>query len=86
MAKLKHVDPNTFVETELEIDDMHLGIAELLNDATKGVFNVTQIFSVDTSGNRLIFGISGDREPGEPPAQKFRVTIEKINNENNNAE
>jgi len=76
--KIKFTDPNTFVESELEFDDMQVGIAELLNDATKGIFKVTNYFPLSNNNKSLVFGILEEREPGEAPLKKFRIIIEKV--------
>lgn len=78
MGKIKYTDPNTFVETELEIDDNQLIISEILSNSCMGVYNVTPVISYNGDANRLVFGIMPIRNPGEEPGPKFRVILEKI--------
>lgn len=82
MKKITHVDPNDFEKTEVEYDDFHYELAErlryLMEDYAEDDESITGIIP-DKEGNHLILGLI-KREPGEK-GEKFKITIEKINSD-----
>jgi hypothetical protein len=74
--KLTYLDPNTFVPTEMEFDDIHVEIANLLLKSMEYQFKTTPI--IVTEPTSLAFGVANiDRKPGEEHSYKFKITIEK---------
>ena len=79
MAEVKYYDPNTFEEKNIQIDDFIVGLMNQIYDTIKLAegYSKTKIIS-NGEENKLRFGIFSPREPGDPPAQKYRITIDKM--------
>ncbi len=79
MPKLKYFDPNTFEEKEVEIDQFVIDVANKIHTSLiveDGYLKTKTI--LNGIPNTIRFGIMGPREIGGPPADKYRITIEKL--------
>lgn len=74
MKKLKYIDKDTFSETEHSFEEFHYSIAEKIQ---KYLDNTTVIIS-NKDGDKLILGVIKDRKEGEEISDKYKITIEKI--------
>jgi len=86
MKKIKFVDPETFVESEQEFEDFHFNLAERIGGYLKMKYETTLKEAVvvtsspmsDKEGKKLIVGLVKNREKGAENAEKYRITIEKL--------
>lgn len=78
MIKIKHIDPDTFVETDVEFLEQQIEIIEILAKSVENSFHITPRIVQDTEGKAIAFGIRQLREPGGPIGQKYKVTVEKV--------
>jgi hypothetical protein len=86
--KLSMYDETTFEKTEQLFDNFHYKIAEIIqnnlsdNLITK-IIKPTMVTSVmsDKLGEKLIIGVIKERKDDEQFGEKYKITIEKIKND-----
>jgi hypothetical protein len=78
MKIIKYTDPYTLKEKEVEFDEFHFDLAEIIRKGLDG-FEPTEIVVTE---NALLIGVNdppiSKREPGVPFKGKYRITIEKF--------
>lgn len=88
MVKMVYVDEITFEETEQKFEDFHFYLANVINGSLLSKFKmenflkptmVSPIMS-DKQGEKLIIGVTKQKRVGEESGDKYRITIEKIEN------
>jgi len=87
MKEIIFIDPETFEEIKQEFDDFHYAIAEEIQEALSGKkicdnclhFSYTTKIVTNFDGDKLFIGIMKDRKTAEEVAEKYKITIEKIN-------
>lgn len=83
---MKFVNSDTFRGGEVEVEDYLYNLAKDIKNAVSGakyeherkIATVAELMVSDKGeSNKLIFGIMKNRKVGEP-AEKYKITIEKI--------
>jgi hypothetical protein len=88
MKKMEYVDETTFEKTEQLFDNFHYKIAEIIqNNLSDNLITkiikptiVTPVMS-DKLGEKLIVGVIKERKDDEEFGEKYKITIEKIKND-----
>lgn len=81
--KMKHINAETFKESEIEIEDFHYSLADGIRNSlhTKYYPTICDVSEILTSDdNKLILGLFKNRKVGEP-SHKYKITIEKLPDE-----
>jgi hypothetical protein len=85
MKKMIYVDETTFEKTEQEFSEFHFDLAENIKDDISTRYDIgwklaktTDIMS-NKDGDKLIIGVIKNRLNNEMVAEKYKITIEKLN-------
>ena len=80
MRKVNYIDEKTFEKTEQEFENFHYGLAENIREDIINKYEpetITPIIS-NKEGTQLIVGVLKNRAKGQVFADKYRITIEKL--------
>jgi hypothetical protein len=75
--EIRKIDPQTFVETTVDLDIPF----ELVQSLQKGILEAGFLSTpsiIAENENQLVIGAIQKREVGGPDALKWRITIEKV--------
>lgn len=78
MKKVEFTDSETFERVEVEYDEFHCQLAEEIVNIMQHLHKSTPIM-YEKEGKKIMIGIMKDRTPGGAHAEKFKITIERIN-------